>query len=211
MGNLITRDPIQRQPPAVQNVNAGALGGDPYAEYRARAQVFNKDPASALPMSISPETMAGFLRYHPFLSPEAVGVHLAAHPQVLAAYVCTFDTAALPYLAALRMYLESFSPVKDARTTDRYIDAWCAHYLQTNTHPDREIFASQNAVFTLTYSIAMLNVDLHSPVLAGRPRITLEQYVTNMEDLNEGKKFPRAFLEAIYNEIRDREIMLHRE
>lgn len=118
------------------------------------------------------ERVARYLRYNPFLSATAVGEYLGdkkeAAQRVLGAYVRTFELRTLPYLAALRAYLESFRPVGEAQVIDRYLEHWCAHYLSTNTHPERAIFASHDALFTLTYSVIMLNVDLHSPVLADR-------------------------------------------
>lgn len=41
--------------------------------------------------------------------------------------------------------------------------------------------------------------------------MTLAQYTRNVEDLNDDKKFPREFLEAIYTEVRDDEIKIHAE
>lgn len=120
------------------------------------------------------ERVARYLRYNPFLSPKAVGEYLGDKKdfsqRVLGAYVRSFELAPLPYLSALRVYLESFRPVGEAQVIDRYIDQWCTHYLQSNAHAEKAIFASHDALFTLTYSVIMLNVDLHSPVLVDRYR-----------------------------------------
>lgn len=184
--------------------------GDPFATYRHYANIFNKNPAATLPLA-SPEEIASFLRYHPFLSPKAVGIHLAGHPAVLAAYVRTFtETTALPYLDALRPYLESFAPAREEASTARYLGAWCDCYLASNTHPDRALFASREALYTVTLSVAMLNLSLHARAQGEQPLpITLEEYTTKMADVNGDKAFPPGFLEQIYTGIRDKEIMLH--
>lgn len=191
---------------------------------REAGEAFNEKPAKGLahaqalgllpPGELEATRIAAYLRSNPFVNPKALGEFLGDRKDlsvaVLGAYARQCDMRAeRPYLACLRTFLESFRPVGEAGVMDRYIDAFAAAYLET--HPTQTDFASHDALFTLTYSLIMLNVELHSPVLADRPKMSLAQYVRNVEDLNDDDKFPRAFLESLYTEIQDDEIKIHRE
>ena len=65
---------------------------------------------------------------------------------------------------------------------------------------------SHERVALFLCSIIMLNTDLHNPNVA--KKMTFMQFVKNNRGINQGKDLPKAYLEGIYNEIRDREIQM---
>ena len=69
--------------------------------------------------------------------------------------------------------------------------------------------ATQDATLVLSYSIIMLNTDLHNPQV--KRRMTMEDYMKNLRGVNDGKNFAPEYLVAIYEAIRDTEIIMPEE
>lgn len=69
--------------------------------------------------------------------------------------------------------------------------------------------ATQDATFVLSYSVIMLNTDLHNPQV--KRRMALEDYMKNLRNVNDGKNFAPEYLVAIYEAIRDNEIIMPQE
>lgn len=74
---------------------------------------------------------------------------------------------------------------------------------KTPVRPDRD------TVFILSYSIIMLNTDLHNPQV--KQQMDLEAYRRNLKGVYGGKDFPEWYLAKIYSSIRDREIIMPEE
>lgn len=66
-----------------------------------------------------------------------------------------------------------------------------------------------DAVFILSYSVIMLNTDLHNPQV--KSHMTLDSYKKNLRGIYYGKDFPTWYLSKIYYSIRDREIIMPEE
>eukprot|EP00928_Gymnodinium_smaydae_P060322 TRINITY_DN4392_c1_g1_i2.p1 TRINITY_DN4392_c1_g1~~TRINITY_DN4392_c1_g1_i2.p1 ORF type:complete len:1299 (-),score=328.84 TRINITY_DN4392_c1_g1_i2:23-3781(-) len=75
--------------------------------------------------------------------------------------------------------------------------------------PTRVRMASSDTIFVLSYSIIMLNTDLHSVRVKNKMKI--EEFVRNNRGIDGGKDLPKYFLEDIFEAIRDDEIRLHGE
>ncbi|CAG8585934.1 8500_t:CDS:10, partial [Paraglomus occultum] len=69
--------------------------------------------------------------------------------------------------------------------------------------------ATQDATFVLSYSVIMLNTDLHNPQV--RRRMSLDDYMRNLRNVNSGQDFDPEYLRAIYDAIRKREIVMPEE
>lgn len=145
-----------------------------------------------------------------FLSKAAIGEYLGK-PQsgeVLKEYVRTFNMEGnVRLIDAVRAFFESFRPLGESQVIERYIEAFVTYFLEVNS----TLTSNIDDTFTLIYSIIMLNVDLHSPNLVDRPKMTLVQYSKNLEGVNGGKDFPQEFLTDIYNTVKEDEIKIHRE
>lgn len=134
----------------------------------------------------------------------AKGRILASDPMAAATYTATFDMKNLSFLDALCLFLESFHPVATAEAVDAYMEAFTTHYWATNTHHDHDIIATRSNCFYLAYSVLMLNVDLHSPVLVDRPKMTFDQYKANLRNVSD--VFTDELLTRIYHRIKKHRI-----
>lgn len=73
--------------------------------------------------------------------------------------------------------------------------------------PTRVRMASSDTIFVLSYSIIMLNTDLHSVKVM--KKMTDTEFIRNNRGIDGGKDMPAFFLRDIYEAIRDEEIRLH--
>jgi len=67
--------------------------------------------------------------------------------------------------------------------------------------------ANSDTVFILSYSIIMLNTDLHNPGVKSKMKV--EEFFKNNRGIDNGANLPEFFLCDIYENIRDNEIRLH--
>ena len=74
-------------------------------------------------------------------------------------------------------------------------------YLACNPATEGPVFASQDAVHTLTCAIMLLNTDLHGQSLLRK--MTCHDFTENLSGLNEGADFPPNLLKAVYASIKE--------
>ncbi|CCH44065.1 ARF guanine-nucleotide exchange factor 2 [Wickerhamomyces ciferrii] len=67
----------------------------------------------------------------------------------------------------------------------------------------------EDAVFVLSFSVIMLNTDLHNPNI--KAHMTLEDYKKNLRGVYNKGDFPAWYLEKIYQSIHDKEIVMPEE
>eukprot|EP01125_Pyxidicula_operculata_P017376 TRINITY_DN6081_c1_g1_i2.p1 TRINITY_DN6081_c1_g1~~TRINITY_DN6081_c1_g1_i2.p1 ORF type:complete len:1352 (+),score=332.94 TRINITY_DN6081_c1_g1_i2:101-4057(+) len=164
-----------------------------------------------------PKAVANFLRKCTFLDKPMIGEYIGTNKdfnkQVLQEYVYTFDFRGVPFIKALRQFLESFIPGGESQVIERCLECFVAYYLESNDNTLIEgiVLTSSDPAFLLAYSIVLLNVDWHSPVLAERPKMNLQTYTRQLKGLNSENDFPQDFVERIYDEIVKDEIKVHRE
>eukprot|EP01126_Amoeba_proteus_P058813 TRINITY_DN7638_c0_g1_i8.p1 TRINITY_DN7638_c0_g1~~TRINITY_DN7638_c0_g1_i8.p1 ORF type:complete len:770 (+),score=163.45 TRINITY_DN7638_c0_g1_i8:631-2940(+) len=164
-----------------------------------------------LPSPLDHKSIALFLKNTPSLSKIAIGEFLGkpSSEEILAEYVKLFDLGGgRRFILCVRDYFESFRPVGESQIIERYIEVFVKHFLTVN---ETLAGSSVDDIFTLIYSIIMLNVDLHSPNLVDRPKMTFQQYAKNLEGVNGGKDFDTEFLQDIYRTVVDDEIKIHSE
>eukprot|EP01125_Pyxidicula_operculata_P004048 TRINITY_DN1574_c0_g2_i2.p1 TRINITY_DN1574_c0_g2~~TRINITY_DN1574_c0_g2_i2.p1 ORF type:complete len:1525 (-),score=310.50 TRINITY_DN1574_c0_g2_i2:221-4261(-) len=169
-----------------------------------------------LPVPLDSKSVAIFFRNNVFLDKTVVGEYLGANKEfnqlVLKDYVESFDFKGKSYLKCLREFIESFIPGGESQIIERYIEKFVNHYLESNNNVlvDKET-VNHDAAFLLGYSIIMLNVDWHSPVLANRPKMSLSTYQKQLKGLNNNGDFPQQLLMDIYEQVVKDEIKVHRE
>ncbi|XP_076251087.1 exchange factor for Arf 6 isoform X5 [Rhynchophorus ferrugineus] len=98
---------------------------------------------------------------------------------------------------ALRMFLKQFSLTGETQERERVLVHFSKRYLDCNPGS----FNSQDAVHTLTCAIMLLNTDLHAQNI-GR-KMTCNEFIENLTDLNEGENFPRDVLKHLYHAIKN--------
>lgn len=105
----------------------------------------------------------------------------------------------------MRLLLEGFRLPGEAQLIERIME--CFSKLYFNSGPPE--IATQDATFILSFSVIMLNTDLHNPQV--KRRMTLEDYMKNLRNVNDGRNFAPEYLVAIYEAIRDNEIIMPQE
>eukprot|EP00049_Salpingoeca_infusionum_P015394 m.299280 g.299280 ORF g.299280 m.299280 type:complete len:1015 (+) comp15868_c2_seq5:601-3645(+) len=151
-------------------------------------------------VSDTPESFARFLLNEKSLNRRRVGEFLgettnAFNVRVLHAYVDQIPSKGIPFDKALRMFLHTFHLPGEAQKIDMILEAFATKFHQQNPN----VFAHADTAFVLSFSIVMLNTDLHNS--ANRNKMTKEQFVKNNDGINNGKNIPREYLEQIYDRI----------
>ena len=72
---------------------------------------------------------------------------------------------------ALRSFILNFRLPGEAQQIDRILENFAAHFSATNPG----IFSSPDTGYVLSFSIIMLNTDLHNPSIKQNKKMTLAQ------------------------------------
>ncbi|KAK9453145.1 hypothetical protein V1511DRAFT_513092 [Dipodascopsis uninucleata] len=155
----------------------------------------------------SPKSIAEFLRKTSRVNKKSLGEYLAkpSNKEILDYFIDSFNFKNKRIDVALRELLESFRLPGEAQQIERIMEKFSERYCEFEP---KEV-ANKDAAFVLSYSIIILNTDLHSYQV--RNRMTLDQYKNNLRNLNDKKDFDPEFLESIYDTIKNNEIIMPEE
>nr|XP_053642298.1 PH and SEC7 domain-containing protein-like isoform X2 [Cherax quadricarinatus] len=98
---------------------------------------------------------------------------------------------------ALRKFLDKFCLAGETQERERVLVHFSHRFLECNPGT----FNSQDAVHTLTCALMLLNTDLHGQSV-GR-KMTCNEFIDNLADLNDGENFPREVLKSLYHAMRN--------
>ncbi|KAI8979713.1 hypothetical protein BDF20DRAFT_1000955 [Mycotypha africana] len=173
-------------------------------QYLVENNIIEKDDNGDINTSLST-----FLRSTQQLDKKALGEYLGRPENfdTLKVYMHQFDFTGKRMDEALRMILETFRLPGESQQIARVTESFAAAYFETAPKEIETILAAE----VLAYSIIMLNVDQHSPQIRRQSRMSLEQYIRNVSDVNNGKDFPKEYLVAIYEAIQQNEILMPEE
>ncbi|VEU19845.1 DEKNAAC100264 [Brettanomyces naardenensis] len=156
-----------------------------------------------------PETIALFLLTNDSLDKSAIGEYLGeGHEENIAimhSFVDMMDFKEKTFLNALRFFLQHFRLPGESQKIDRFMLKFSEKYVNDNP----TAFANADTVYVLSYSVVLLNTDLHSPQV--KDRMTLEEFVKNNRGIDDGKDLDSKLLEQIYMDIQNHEIILKSE
>ncbi|KAK8402184.1 hypothetical protein O3P69_001349 [Scylla paramamosain] len=113
-------------------------------------------------------------------------------------YLKYFDFRGDTLDKALRKFLDRFCLAGETQERERVLVHFSHRFLESNPGT----FNSQDAVHTLTCALMLLNTDLHGQNV-GR-KMTCNEFIDNLADLNDGENFPREVLKSLYHAIRNR-------
>jgi len=156
-------------------------------------------------------SVARFLKTCPSLDKELVGTYLsypkdvpkyAFHGQVRRAFMASFDFSGQSIVEALRTLLDCFRLPGEAQKIEVLMEEFSKAYFKHSPGP----MAEADTAFVLSYSIIMLNTDLHNPSVHRKMR--LDQFIKNNRGINADEDLPVEYLTSIYNEIAEKEIVL---
>ncbi|CAK5173794.1 unnamed protein product [Aphanomyces euteiches] len=211
-----------------------SIGATQLLERRQRKQVFqeainlfNKKPLQGLAMleshgfiesPMTPVVVAQFLRSLPRgMDKNTVGQMLGGlgkasggnanesvefQSELRRAYVETFDLDQLALVDALRLFLSAFRLPGEAQQIDRILEAFAEMvYAQCR---ERDLFGCVDVAYLLSFSIIMLNTDLHNPNIRPEKKMSLPDFLKNNTHYglnNQLAPLPEDYLTTIYHAI----------
>ncbi|KAJ3538200.1 hypothetical protein NM688_g6554 [Phlebia brevispora] len=160
--------------------------------------------------SPAPQDIARFLLDTDGLSKAMIGEYLGEGDDeniaIMHAFVDLMEFEGLPFVDALRTFLQSFRLPGEAQKIDRYMLKFAERYIGGNPNTD---FANADTAYVLAYSTILLNTDAHNPQV--KNRMTKADFIKNNRGINDGHDLPEALLESIYDEIVNNEIRMKDE
>ena len=193
-----------------------------------------------IPSPVTPHSVASFLRNGIVvgLDKKAVGEYLGTkgkgaqplksppvwdrdwfHKEVLVEYVSLFHFSNATILDGLRMFLAAFRLPGEAQMIDRILQSFaeeCASHCEERHGGRLSLFSadakkSADAAYLLSFSMIMLNTDLHNANIRADRKMTVDDFVKNNTDYgrditDEGHALPREYLEGIYRGLKEEQI-----
>ncbi|KAI0035768.1 Sec7-like domain is implicated in guanine nucleotide exchange function [Vararia minispora EC-137] len=166
-----------------------------------------EDVPEGIPKVTRALSLARFFKSSTRLDKKVLGEFISRpeNVDVLKAFVGLFSFEGKAIADAMRELLESFRLPGESQQIERITETFAECYFASKPAEIR----SQDAVHVLSYSVILLNTDLHNPQI--RKRMTIEDYTRNLRGVNDGVDFTPEFLQAVYESIRKREIVLPEE
>ncbi|CAG9324857.1 unnamed protein product [Blepharisma stoltei] len=125
--------------------------------------------------------------------------------EVLQEYCQLFDFRSCSLVRGLRVFLSSFRLPGEGQKVDRIMQTFAAKFHNDNPN----IFSNADAAYVLSFSIMMLQTNLHNPAVTDK--MQLHQFIKNNEGTNNGQNFPDDLLEAIYKEVKENPFTLQED
>ena len=159
-----------------------------------------------------------FLRNTSNLEKEKVGEYIGHGDDeemelVRTEYTNTFSLEGRSMVSSLRMFLGKFRLPGEAQQIDRILQTFARRVFESSG--DSKHFATEDVAYLLSFSIIMLNTDLHSPNIKPERKMTLSQFVSRNKDygkdVSNGKILPLDYLVSIYNSIKSSEFEVHKK
>ncbi|KAL7470817.1 hypothetical protein ACHAXS_011093 [Conticribra weissflogii] len=141
------------------------------------------------------------------------------HKEVLLEYCSSFGFEGQTLLDGLRTFLAAFRLPGEAQMIDRILQAFadsCGRVCEESMKGSLKLFSpdekrASDAAYLLSFSIIMLNTDLHNDNIRADRKMKLEDFIRNNTNYgkditDEGKDLPRDYLEGIYRNIKEEQI-----
>ncbi|KAJ3096020.1 guanine nucleotide exchange protein for ADP-robosylation factor, partial [Physocladia obscura] len=160
-------------------------------------------------LSRTPHDIASFLLSTEGLNKSMIGEFLGEgideNISIMHAFVDLQDFTNVPFVAALRTFLQSFRLPGEAQKIDRFMLKFAERFVLQNPNQ----FSSADTAYVLAYSVIMLNTDQHNSQV--KKKMTVEDFLKNNKGIDGESDLPEDFLKGIYEEIRIDEIVLKDE
>lgn len=151
-----------------------------------------------------------YLKETPSLDKKVIGDFLSSRKNIaiLEKFIESFNFSNLRIDEALRLFLESFRLPGEAPLISNILEIFSRHWRKSNS----EMFANDDAAFTLAYAIIMLNVDQHNHNVKKQSNpMSFDDFKKNLSKVNGGGNFEEKLLEEIYLAIKNDEIVMPSE
>ncbi|KAL3235571.1 Arf family guanine nucleotide exchange factor GEA2 [Nakaseomyces bracarensis] len=201
-------------------------------EFIRCAEAFNKKPKNGIPLLVekgfikseNDRDIAEFLfENNSRFNKKTIGLYLCdpKKTELLQEFIDFFDFKGLRVDEAIRILLTKFRLPGESQQIERIVEAFSKKYVSDqnyntallDTEDEKELLESiqpdSDSVFILSYSIIMLNTDLHNPQV--KEHMSFEDYSGNLKGCYNSNDFPFWYLDRIYCSIRDKEIVMPEE
>lgn len=159
--------------------------------------------------SSDPRDIAAFFSGNERIDKKSLGEFLGEGDEdnikIMHAFVDNMDFSRTRFVDALRRFLQSFRLPGEAQKIDRLMLKFAERYLTGNP----AAFANADTAYVLAYSVIMLNTDQHSAQV--KKRMTVEDFIKNNRGINDSADLPDEYLQGIFDEIAQNEIVLDTE
>ncbi|XP_058533727.1 PH and SEC7 domain-containing protein 2 isoform X1 [Ochotona princeps] len=115
-------------------------------------------------------------------------------------YLSFFDFSGLTLDRALRNFLKAFPLMGETQERERVLTHFSRRYCQCN--PDDS--TSEDGIHTLTCALMLLNTDLHGHNIG--KKMSCQQFIANLDQLNDGQDFAKDLLKSLYNSIKNEKL-----
>ncbi|XP_055972926.1 PH and SEC7 domain-containing protein 3 isoform X2 [Sorex fumeus] len=115
-------------------------------------------------------------------------------------YLKFFDFTGMTLDQSLRYFFKAFSLVGETQERERVLIHFSNRFFYCN--PDT--IASQDGVHCLTCAMMLLNTDLHGHNIG--KKMTCQEFIANLQGVNEGGDFSKDLLKALYNSIKNEKL-----
>ncbi|XP_072491078.1 PH and SEC7 domain-containing protein 3 isoform X1 [Notamacropus eugenii] len=115
-------------------------------------------------------------------------------------YLKFFDFTGMTLDQSLRCFFKAFSLMGETQERERVL----VHFSNRYFHCNPDTILSSDGVHCLTCAIMLLNTDLHGHNIG--KKMTCQEFITNLQGVNEGSDFPRDLLKALYNSIKNEKL-----
>uniref|UniRef100_I3KFE6 Pleckstrin and Sec7 domain containing 2 n=1 Tax=Oreochromis niloticus TaxID=8128 RepID=I3KFE6_ORENI len=119
---------------------------------------------------------------------------------VASEYLSFFDFSGLSLDRALRNFLKAFPLMGETQERERVL----VHFSRRYCHCNPQTPTSEDGAHTLTCALMLLNTDLHGHNIG--KKMSCQQFISNLEGLNNGKDFPKDLLKVLYNSIKNEKL-----
>uniref|UniRef100_A0A8C7R172 Pleckstrin and Sec7 domain containing 2 n=1 Tax=Oncorhynchus mykiss TaxID=8022 RepID=A0A8C7R172_ONCMY len=110
---------------------------------------------------------------------------------VASEYLSFFDFSGLSLDKALRNFLKAFPLMGETQERERILVHFSKRFCVYGAH-------------TLTCALMLLNTDLHGHNIG--KKMSCQQFISNLDSLNDGKDFPKDLLKVLYNSIKNEKL-----
>uniref|UniRef100_A0A674HLM0 Pleckstrin and Sec7 domain containing 2 n=1 Tax=Taeniopygia guttata TaxID=59729 RepID=A0A674HLM0_TAEGU len=115
-------------------------------------------------------------------------------------YLSFFDFTGLTLDKALRTFLKAFPLMGETQERERVL----IHFSRRYCHCNPEESTSEDGIHTLTCALMLLNTDLHGHNIG--KKMSCQQFIANLDGLNDGKDFAKDLLKTLYNSIKNEKL-----
>ncbi|KAM9741398.1 PH and SEC7 domain-containing protein 2 isoform 2-T3 [Menidia menidia] len=119
---------------------------------------------------------------------------------VASEYLSFFDFSGLSLDRALRNFLKAFPLMGETQERERVL----VHFSRRFCHCNPQTLTSEDGAHTLTCALMLLNTDLHGHNIG--KKMSCQQFISNLDGLNNSKDFPKDLLKVLYNSIKNEKL-----